>query len=116
MHCKNEIPLLENRPDVRQASLELEAAKLDVESTRAAFLPAVSLDAGLGYRAFDVTHLIATPESLVADLAGYYVPTAATAAVIQSTIAPPLPRYAHSSVTGARHGDRGRPTPPGRSA
>lgn len=65
--------LLDNRPDVRQAALEVEAAKLDVESARAAFLPAISLDAGVGYRAFDPRHLIATPESLVADLAGNLV-------------------------------------------
>lgn len=62
--------LLENRPDVRQAALELEASQLDVESARVAFLPSLSLEAGLGYRAFDPKHLLFTPESIVADLAG----------------------------------------------
>jgi outer membrane protein, multidrug efflux system len=65
--------LLDNRPDVRGAALVLEAAKFDVEAARVAFLPALSLDAGVGYRAFDVVHLIATPESLIANLAGNLV-------------------------------------------
>ncbi|MBU6281481.1 TolC family protein [bacterium] len=65
--------LLENRADVRRAALELEAARLDVASSRLAFLPSVSLDAGLGYRAFDVSHLVATPEALAANLAGNLV-------------------------------------------
>lgn len=62
--------LLENRPDVRQAELELEAAKLDVKSTKAAFYPSLSLDAEVGYRSFNAAHLVRTPESLVYNLAG----------------------------------------------
>ena len=56
--------LLENRPDVKQAELEIEAAKLDVKSTRAAFYPSLTIDAAAGYRSFNAEHLIATPESL----------------------------------------------------
>lgn len=62
--------LLENRPDVRQAERELEAAKLDVSVARANFFPALSLEAGVGYRTFNVAHLVATPESLFYNLAG----------------------------------------------
>jgi outer membrane protein, multidrug efflux system len=62
--------LLENRPDVRQAELELAAAKLDVEVAKARFYPALSIDAGVGYQAFNVKHLLATPESLIFNLAG----------------------------------------------
>lgn len=62
--------LLENRPDVRQAELELAAAKLDVKVAKAAFYPSLSIDAGVGYRAFNPEHLVATPESLVYNLAG----------------------------------------------
>jgi outer membrane protein, multidrug efflux system len=62
--------LLENRPDLRQAELELEAAKLDVKSARAAFYPALSIEAGAGYRSFNAEHLVATPESLVYNVAG----------------------------------------------
>lgn len=62
--------LLENRPDVRRAQLELEAAKLDVSSTKARFYPALSIEAGVGYNAFNVVHLLNTPESLLYNLAG----------------------------------------------
>lgn len=62
--------LLTNRPDVRRAELELEAAKLDVKSARAEFYPALSIDADLGYESFNIKHLVATPESLVYNLAG----------------------------------------------
>ncbi|CAN5606266.1 TolC family protein [soil metagenome] len=62
--------LLDNRPDVRQAALELEASKLDVKAARAAFYPSLSLDASVGYRSFNIAHLVATPESLVFGLAG----------------------------------------------
>ena len=62
--------LLENRPDVRQAELELEASKLDVKAAKAAFYPSLSIDAGVGYRSFNAEHLVATPESLVYGLAG----------------------------------------------
>jgi NodT family efflux transporter outer membrane factor (OMF) lipoprotein len=62
--------LLRNRPDVRKAELELEAAKLDVKAARAAFYPSLSIDAEAGYRAFNAEHLVATPESLVLGLTG----------------------------------------------
>lgn len=62
--------LLENRPDVRQAERELEASKLDVKATKAAFYPSLSIDAGVGYRSFNVEHLVTTPESLIYNLAG----------------------------------------------
>lgn len=62
--------LLENRPDIRRAELDLEAAKLDVASAKAAFYPSLSIEAGAGYRAFNAEHLVATPESLALGLAG----------------------------------------------
>lgn len=62
--------LLDNRPDVRAAAHRLEAAKLDVKSTKAGFYPSLTLDAGLGYRSFDITHLVDTPESLAYKVAG----------------------------------------------
>ncbi|MDB4975726.1 MAG: efflux system, outer rane lipoprotein NodT family [Myxococcaceae bacterium] len=62
--------LLENRPDVRQAELQLSAAKLDVKSARASFYPSLSIDAAVGYEAFNVKHLVTTPESLLYNLAG----------------------------------------------
>jgi len=65
--------LLDNRPDVRQAELELAAAKLDVRSAKAAFYPSLSIDAGVGYEAFNMKHLVTTPESLIYNLAGNLV-------------------------------------------
>lgn len=62
--------LLIYRPDIRQAELELAAAKLDVRSARANFYPSVRLTAGVGLNAFDATHLIQTPQSLLYSVAG----------------------------------------------
>lgn len=62
--------LLDNRPDIRQAAMELEAAKLDVKSAKAAFYPSISIEAGVGYEAFNIKHLVMTPESLLYNLAG----------------------------------------------
>ncbi|MBI1316018.1 TolC family protein [bacterium] len=62
--------LLFNRPDIRQAELELRASKLDVESTRARFYPSLKITAGLGLEAFNSQHLIKTPESMLYNLAG----------------------------------------------
>lgn len=61
--------LLENRPDVRQAELELRAAKLNVEVARARFYPALSIEAGAGFQSFNTKHLFDTPGSLVYNLA-----------------------------------------------
>ncbi len=62
--------LLENRPDIRQAELELEAAKLDVKVAKARFYPGLGILAGVGVRAFDPSHLVKTPESVFYSLAG----------------------------------------------
>jgi len=62
--------LLDNRPDVRQAQLELIAAKLDVRAAKARFYPSLSIDTSVGYEAFNATHLVSTPASVVYNLAG----------------------------------------------
>lgn len=62
--------LLANRPDIRQAELELRASKLDVHVARAQFFPSVGITAGLGYQAFNPAYLIRTPESMLFSLAG----------------------------------------------
>lgn len=61
--------LLLNRPDIRKAELELAAAKLDVQVAKANFYPSFSLNAGVGFQAFNPTHLI-SPESILYNLAG----------------------------------------------
>ena len=62
--------LLENRPDVRQAELELAAAKLDVQVAKAEFYPSFGITAGVGYRAFNAKYLLRMPESMLYTLAG----------------------------------------------
>ncbi|PPK87233.1 NodT family efflux transporter outer membrane factor (OMF) lipoprotein [Neolewinella xylanilytica] len=62
--------LLRNRPDIRQAELEMAAADLDVDVARANFLPSFGIRAGLGYQAFNLRYLLKTPESLLLSLAG----------------------------------------------
>jgi outer membrane protein TolC len=76
--------LLENRPDVRAAELQLEAAKMDVISTRKRFFPALSIEAGVGYRAFNALHLLYTPESLIYNLAGNLVAPLLNRAAIEA--------------------------------
>lgn len=61
--------LLENRPDVKQAEMDLVAAKLDVKVAKARFYPSLGISAGIGYQAFNPSYLI-KPESLLYSLAG----------------------------------------------
>ena len=46
-----------NRPDIRQAERELEAAGLDVRVARANFFPKLVMSAGVGYEAFNTKYL-----------------------------------------------------------
>lgn len=62
--------LLTNRPDIKQAELELEAAKLDVKVARAEFYPSLDISAGIGFNAFNPSYLFTLPESLLYSLAG----------------------------------------------
>lgn len=62
--------LLANRPDIRQAELELAAAKLDVRVARAEFYPSLGISAVFGLQAFRPSFLVKLPESLLASLAG----------------------------------------------
>lgn len=62
--------MLENRPDIKQAELELEAAKLDVKIAKAQFYPSLGISAGIGLQAFNPEFLTQTPQSLMYALAG----------------------------------------------
>lgn len=61
--------LLTNRPDIRQAELQLEATKLEVKAARANFYPSLRIDAGTGFQAFNPTYLV-KPQSFFYNLAG----------------------------------------------
>jgi len=62
--------LLRNRPDVRQAEQQLEAAKFDVTAAQAAFFPSVNLGAAVGTQAFNPLFLARIPESFIYSLLG----------------------------------------------
>ncbi|MFT7352589.1 MAG: multidrug efflux system outer membrane protein, partial [Flavobacterium sp.] len=62
--------LLANRPDIKQAELELTAAKLDVKVARAEFYPSLDISAVFGLQAFKPSYLFKLPESLLYSLAG----------------------------------------------
>lgn len=56
--------LLENRPDIREAELQLIASKFDLKAAKSAFLPGLNLSSGLGFQAFDPAFLFMTPASV----------------------------------------------------
>lgn len=62
--------LLSNRPDIRQAELELSAAKLNIDVAKANFYPSFSIRAGLGFQAFDPKYLLNVPASVMASFGG----------------------------------------------
>ncbi|MCG2792264.1 MAG: TolC family protein [Weeksellaceae bacterium] len=62
--------LLANRPDIKQAELELEAAKLDVEAARKEFYPSLEINAALGLEAFNPSYLVKLPKSIAYNLVG----------------------------------------------
>ncbi len=61
--------LLENRPDIKQAELNLIAAKLDVQVAKADFYPSLNISAAAGLSAYKPT-LLFNPESILFSLAG----------------------------------------------
>ncbi|MFD2035461.1 TolC family protein [Belliella marina] len=61
--------LLTNRPDIRQAELELVASKLDVSIAKANFYPSFTIKAGIGFQSFNPSFLL-NPESMLYSFAG----------------------------------------------
>lgn len=64
--------LLLNRPDIRQAEREMEAAGLDILVARAHFFPRVDITGNIGYEAFNPRYLF-TPDALFYSAAGNLV-------------------------------------------
>ncbi len=62
--------LLENRPDIKKAELEMQAAKLNIKVARANFYPSFGLKVGVGLEAFNPKFLFNAPQSLLYSLAG----------------------------------------------
>lgn len=63
------IQLLDRRADVRSATQKLEASKLDVLSTKAAFYPSIGLKGGIGLNALNPSYFI-RPQSIMFNIAG----------------------------------------------
>jgi len=63
------VQLLENRPDIKQAELELAASKLDISVAKANFYPSLRIFAGVGLESFNPAYLI-DPESILYSLGG----------------------------------------------
>jgi outer membrane protein TolC len=62
--------LIQNRPDVKQAELRLQAAKIDVEIARANLNPSLGLSAGIGLQAFNPLYFAKLPQSILSNIAG----------------------------------------------
>jgi NodT family efflux transporter outer membrane factor (OMF) lipoprotein len=75
--------LLLNRPDIRQAERELEAAGLEIRIARAEFFPQLDITGGVGYRAFNPKYLF-DPGSLIANAAGDLVAPLVNRTAIQA--------------------------------
>lgn len=65
VHAGIPAQLLQNRPDVKQAQLALEAAGLDFKVAKSGFYPSLGLSARIGYQSFDFLNLVSTPASLI---------------------------------------------------
>ena len=72
MQVKAGVPsqLLKNRPDIKQAELELVASKCDVKAARAEFFPSLSITGLVGFQAFKTSYLFTSPQSLAYSLIG----------------------------------------------
>jgi len=70
VHAGIPADLLSNRPDIRQAELDLAAARLDIKVAKARFYPSLGLSGGVGYEAYSPKYLFSTPASLMYSLAG----------------------------------------------
>jgi NodT family efflux transporter outer membrane factor (OMF) lipoprotein len=67
--------LLQNRPDIKQAELELAAARLDVKVAKTNFYPTLNITGVIGLEAFNPTYLVSKPESMMYNLgAGLFGP------------------------------------------
>src|SRR6218665_329702 len=62
--------LMRNRPDIKQAELELRAAKCDVKAAKAEFYPSLSINGMLGFQGFKPSYLFSAPESIVYSILG----------------------------------------------
>lgn len=65
--------LLENRPDVRAAELQIQASQFDLKAAKAAFYPNVNISATFGFQAFNPEFLFTTPASIAYSVFGQLI-------------------------------------------
>lgn len=57
--------LLSNRPDIREAELQLMSSKFELQSAKANFLPSLNITAGFGFQAYSTKFLFISPQSIM---------------------------------------------------
>ncbi len=62
--------LLQNRPDIKQAEMELLATNADLNSAKAAFYPSINISGFLGLQSFNALLLLEAPASLAYNAMG----------------------------------------------
>jgi len=65
--------LLANRPDIREAELQVQASQFDVKAAKAAFFPNFNITAGFGFQAFNPEFLFQSPASIAYSVMGSVV-------------------------------------------
>ena len=76
--------LLMNRPDIREAERNLQAAGLDIRFARANFYPKLFINGTVGYEAFNTKYLFISPTSLIYSVAGDLVAPVINKAAIRA--------------------------------
>lgn len=62
--------LLDQRPDIKKAALEIAAANLDLKVAKANFYPSLGISSFFGLQAFNPSYWIKAPESILFNIAG----------------------------------------------
>lgn len=65
--------LLANRPDIREAELQIEASQFDLKAAKAAFYPNFNITASFGFQAFNPEFLFSSPASIAYSVMGTLV-------------------------------------------
>jgi len=76
--------VLENRPDIKAASLQIIASKFDLNAAKAAFYPSFNISLGYGLQAFNPSFFFRSPESIAYNTMGSLVAPLVNKAAIKS--------------------------------